>query len=150
MSKWLHEYPFLDELPDSWLNKLAEIGQPVTYEAGHRIFVEGQRAEHFWLIGEGLVRLDIDVPGRGSVLIEKLAPGSVLGWSWMFPPYRWHFDAAAERTTRAIQFHGSDVLRLCREDPAAGMDLMQRFVAVLVERLQATRTRLLDLSNTKA
>jgi hypothetical protein len=64
----------------------------------------------------------------------------------MFPPFRWHFDATAERTTRAIQFHGSDVLRLCHEDPAAGMDLMQRFVAVLLERLQATRARLLDLS----
>ncbi|GIH03504.1 hypothetical protein Rhe02_15710 [Rhizocola hellebori] len=110
--------------------------------------MEGQRAEHFWLIGEGVVALDIDVPGRGSVLIERLSPGSVLGWSWMFPPYRWHFDATAERHTRAIQFHGSEVLRLCREDPAAGFDLMQRFVAVLVERLQATRSRLLDISNT--
>jgi hypothetical protein len=68
----------------------------------------------------------------------------------MFPPYRWHFDATAERTTRAIQFHGSDVLRLCRQDPAAGMDLMYRFVAVLLERLQTTRTRLLDVSTTDA
>ncbi len=150
MPNWLREYPFLDELPEDWLNKLAELGQPATYAAGHRIFVEGQRAEHFWLIGEGVVALNIDVPGRGSVLIEKLQSSSVLGWSWMFPPYRWHFDATAERTTRAIQFRGSDVLRLCHEEPAAGLDLMQRFVAVLLERLQATRTRLLELSATNA
>ena len=146
MPHWLREFTFLDEQREEWLNKLAGIGQPVTYDAGHRIFVEGQRAEHFWLIGEGVVTLGIDVPGRGNVEIEKLQPGSILGWSWMFPTYRWHFDATAESTTRTIRFQGSEVLRLCRENPTAGMDLMQRFVAIILERLQATRTRLVDLS----
>jgi hypothetical protein len=32
---------------------------------------------------------------------------------------------------------------MCRTDPLAGMDLMQRMVGLTVERLQATRFRLL-------
>jgi hypothetical protein len=32
----LHEYPFLDELPDQWLDLLADLGQPVEYPAGYR------------------------------------------------------------------------------------------------------------------
>ncbi|GIH01946.1 hypothetical protein Rhe02_00130 [Rhizocola hellebori] len=140
----LHEYPFLDELPDPWLDLLADLGQPVEYPAKHRIFSEGDRAEHFWLIGDGAVTLDVHDPERGDIAIETIAAGSALGWSWMFPPYRWHFGAVTTRATRALRFRGRDVLLMCRANPVAGMDLMQRFVGVTLERLQATRFRLLN------
>jgi len=141
----LGEYRFLDELPEPWLDRLSELGRRVTYPTGYRLFSEGGRAEHFWFISIGEVGLDLHVPGRGDVLIETIYPGSVLGWSWMFPPYRWHFGAVAARTVHAIQFNGVEAMRLCRGDPAQGMELMQRFVGVAVDRLQATRLRLLDL-----
>jgi len=142
----LGEYPFLDELPEPWLDLVAELGHRVSYPTGYRLFAEGGPAEYFWLLTSGDVGLDIHVPGRGNVLIETIHPGSVLGWSWMFPPYRWHFGAvAAGGTVHAIQFFGVDLIRACRKDPALGMDLMQRFVGVVVNRLQATRLRLLDL-----
>lgn len=141
----LADYPFLDELPDMWLDRLAGMGRRVAFPTGYRIFAEGGRAEHFWLISVGDVALDLHVPGRGDVLIETLHAGGVLGWSWLFPPYRWHFGAVATRTTHAIEFNGVDVMRACREDPLLGMDLMQRFVGIVVQRLQATRLRLLDV-----
>jgi hypothetical protein len=68
-----------------------------------------------------------------------------MGWSWLVPPYRWHFGAVAARSVDAIQFHGADVMRLCDDDPVLGMDLMRRMFGVAVDRLQATRLRLLDL-----
>jgi CRP-like cAMP-binding protein len=145
MRELLHEYPFLNELPEPWLEHLASLGKRVSYPAGQRIFPEGARAEHLWLITRGYVNLDLQVPGRGEVLIETLPPGSVMGWSWLFPPYRWHFGAVAARSVDAIQFHGAEVMRLCDDDPALGMDLMRRMVGVAVDRLQATRLRLLDL-----
>ncbi|WP_020524723.1 Crp/Fnr family transcriptional regulator [Catelliglobosispora koreensis] len=141
----LGEFSFLDEVPDTWLDRLSSIGHKVTYPTGQRIFHEGERAEHFWLITSGAVGLDLHVPGRGDILIETLREGDVLGWSWMFPPRRWHFGAVAARTVHAIQFNGEEVMRTCRENPALGMDLMQRFVALILDRLQATRMRLIDL-----
>jgi CRP/FNR family cyclic AMP-dependent transcriptional regulator len=141
----LEEYPFLDEMPPEWTGRLAGLGRRVTFHNGQRIFAENQRAERFWLISKGKVGLDIHVPGRGDVLIETLPPGSVLGWSWMFPPYRWHFGAVAGDLVHAIEFDGVEVMRTCREDPALGMDLMRRFVALTVERLQAARSRLIEL-----
>lgn len=141
----LGEYPFLDQLPEPWLDLLSLLGHRVSYPTGYRLFSEGGRAEHFWLLTGGEVGLDIHVPGRGDVLIETIHPGSVLGWSWMFPPYRWHFGAVSAGRVHAIRFSGADVVRACRQDPALGMYLMQRFVGVVVDRLQATRLRLLDL-----
>jgi len=141
----LGDYPFLDELPQPWLDRLADLGHRVSYPTGLRLFNEGDHAEHFWLINSGSVGLDLHVPGRGHVLIDTIHSGSVLGWSWLFPPYRWHFGAVAARQVHAIQFSGVKVMALCREDPSGGMDLMRRFMGVVVDRLQATRIRLLDL-----
>jgi len=136
---------FLDELPQAWQERLGPLGKPVTYHGAQRIFGEGEPAERFWIIRDGAVNLDLRVPGRDDVLVETLRPGEVLGWSWLFPPYRWHFGAVAARMTHATQFRADEVMRLCQDDPALGMELMRRFTGVAVDRLQATRLRLLDL-----
>ena len=46
---------------------------------------------------------------------------------------------------RAIAFDGACLRGKCDDDPALGYELMRRFAQVMVERLQATRLRLLDL-----
>jgi hypothetical protein len=69
----------------------------------------------------------------------------VLGWSWLFAPYRWHFGASAVQQTLAVELNGPGVRDLCARDPVLGYELMNRFLAVVVNRMQATRIRLLDL-----
>ena len=51
--------------------------------------------------------LETYVPQRGAVTIETLHGGDVLGWSWLFPPYRTMFDARALGVVRAIAFDGA-------------------------------------------
>jgi hypothetical protein len=89
--------------------------------------------------------LEFNVPGRGDIVIEQLGPGSVVGWSWMFPPYRWHFGAVAAEQTLSVEFDGAGVQGLCNDDPALGYEITRRFSAVLIDRLQAARMRLIDL-----
>ena len=141
----LAAHPFLAGMNRSHLQRLASWGHRSSFRAGTRIFSEGGYADRFWLIREGQVALDTHIPGRGTVVIETLGPGTVLGWSWLFPPYRWHFGATATEPTLTVEMNGKGVWRLCGEDPAIGYELNRRFVQVVVERLQATRIRLLDL-----
>ena len=42
----------------------------------------------------------------------------MLGWSWLFPPYRWHFDARALSAVRATAFDGACLREKCDADPA--------------------------------
>jgi hypothetical protein len=89
--------------------------------------------------------LDTYVPGRGAVIVETLGPGAVLGWSWLFPPYRWHFSASAVESTTAVEFDGPGVAELCVREHDLGYQMMSKFLLVVVDRMQATRLRLLDL-----
>ena len=78
-------------------------------------------------------------------MIETLHDGDVVGWSWLFPPHRWHFDGRATAPTSLIAFDGACLRGKCDADHELGYQLMRRFAASIVERLQATRLQLLDV-----
>jgi CRP/FNR family cyclic AMP-dependent transcriptional regulator len=138
----LANQPFLSAIPADLLRRLGIHARSETFAKGHEIFREGQLADRFILIRQGSIRLDAEVPDRGRVEVETLGPDSAIGWSWLCSPYRWHLSATAVQRTTAIVFD-ADVLRgLMASDPVLGYELMRRFTAVLVDRLQATRYRL--------
>ncbi|KAA3614338.1 MAG: cyclic nucleotide-binding domain-containing protein [Planctomycetota bacterium] len=145
LDKVLSEHPFFKGFKDSTLELLGECARPVQFAAGKTIFREGEPADSFYLLTHGLVTLDIHLPGKGPVTIQTLQEGEVLGWAWLFPPAKWHFDACALQLTRAIRFDGRCLMGKLEQNPELGFELMKRFSQVIVERLQAARLQLLDL-----
>ena len=141
----LRDAPVFNGLRPEELALLAGCASNVHFDVGEVLFREGDPADTFYLVRHGSVALELFVPARGSVVIETLEAGEVVGWSWLFPPYRWHFDARALSDLRATGFDGACLRGKCEADPALGYDLMSRFAQVLIERLQWTRLRLLDL-----
>jgi hypothetical protein len=89
--------------------------------------------------------VEIFVPGRGNVAVETLGEGEVLGWSWLFPPYRWHFDARAVDMVRAIAMDGKCLRTKCDADPALGYEMVKRVASVVMQRLEAARMQLVDV-----
>jgi CRP-like cAMP-binding protein len=119
------------------------------FHAGNRIFRQGTPAEQFWLITDGRVYLDSEVPGYPGFVLETLQQPAVLGWSWLFPPYRWHFGAVAVNTAHTLTFSGPLVRALCQRDPGLGYELTTRFLQVMGERLQSARRRLEECQRAK-
>ena len=115
------------------------------FAADEPLFVEGGIADRFFIIRHGRVALEVTAPGSGRMIIETLGEGAVLGWSWMVAPYQWRFDAVAQEATRAFVFDVGCLRSKMEEDPRVGYQLMSRFLPIIVDRLQATRLRLLDL-----
>ncbi|HET8743653.1 MAG TPA: cyclic nucleotide-binding domain-containing protein [Gaiella sp.] len=141
----LADVPLFDGLSAEHLALLAGCASNVRFDAGQTIFREGDDADTFFVIRAGSVALEAFGPARGGLTIETIEAGDVLGWSWLFPPYRWHFDARALSQVRATAFDGACLRGKCDEDTALGYDLMRRFAQVIIERLQSTRLRLLDV-----
>jgi CRP/FNR family transcriptional regulator, cyclic AMP receptor protein len=139
------ESPVFDGLTEDRLELIAGCASNVGFAAGERLFREGEPADVFYLVRRGRVALSMHVPARGSVVIETLDPGEIVGWSWLFPPHVWQFDARAVDDVRAVEFDGACLRGKCESDHALGYELMRRFAAVMIDRLQHTRLRLLDL-----
>jgi CRP/FNR family transcriptional regulator, cyclic AMP receptor protein len=145
MEALIDEVPALAGLAPSFLELVAGCATNARFEAGDYIFREGDAANNFYAIRRGSAALEIHVPAREAVIIETLHEGDLLGWSWLFPPYRWSFDAHAVEPVGAIAFDGACLRRKCEDDHDLGYELMRRISQVIIERLQATRLRLLDV-----
>ena len=77
-------------------------------------------------------------------LETEVSGGGLLGWSWLFPPYIWHFDARAVEPTTAIFFYGTILREYCDKDPALGLELFKRMSEVMTRRLQRARIHLIE------
>lgn len=145
LEQTLSHVPFLADLSLYQLEQVARCAEPVAFSANQFIFHQGDEADHFYIITQGKVAVEVVVPGREPITIQTLEVGDVLGWSWFYPPYRWHFDAQALTVTRAIAFNAKCLLIRCDADPDLGYKLTKRYAHLLFERLQATRLQLLDV-----
>jgi CRP/FNR family transcriptional regulator, cyclic AMP receptor protein len=139
------ETPIFTGLGREYLRLMAGCGQNTGFEAGQFLFHEGDQADTFYLVRRGRVMLETFVPGRGALTIETVDEGGVVGWSWLFPPYRWHYDARALDVVRAVAFDGKCLRDKFNEDHTLGFELLGRFSPLMVERLEATRLQLMDV-----
>ncbi|WP_405996900.1 Crp/Fnr family transcriptional regulator [Streptomyces sp. NBC_00829] len=135
----------LNALPPEARDTLLEIARETAFPVGARICEEGGRANRFWIIRSGSVALDMHVPGRRAAVVERLGPGDLLGWSWLFPPRSWHLGAEATSPVRALEFDAAQVRALCEDDQELCHALTLRVAEVIAHRLQSARGRLLDL-----
>ena len=65
------------------------------------IFHEGESANEFYVVRYGQVALEVHDQRRGQVTLQTLHEGDVLGWSWLFAPYKWHYGARSLTLVRA-------------------------------------------------
>jgi CRP-like cAMP-binding protein len=140
----LAEHRLFRDLSPHYLGFLGQCARPARFEARSLIFRQGTSAGHFYLIADGQV--SIEIPSHeGALTIQTLGPDDVLGWSWLFPPYQWHFDARALRRTQALMLNAIRVREKCEDDPKLGYELMKRFSAIIHHRMQAARLQIMDL-----
>lgn len=146
VEKILADHPFLKGLTPHHCRLLADCAMVTRFQPGEVIFREGDPANRFYLILSGKIAIESYVREKGNQLIQTIGAGDVLGWSWLFPPYYWHFDARALEVTAAVFFYGTPLRTECEADHDLGYELMRRMAEVMLQRLQATRRQLLDLS----
>jgi CRP-like cAMP-binding protein len=135
---------FAADLKPEHLKKLLDVAMFKQFEPGQVVFREGEPANRFYLVCHGKIALESRISGQPGPVVQFIGEGDVLGWSWLFPPYCWHFDARAVETTSAIFFYGTRLRDECEEDPAFGYELMRRVAAVVIKRLQNVRFQLLQ------
>lgn len=145
LAQELSETPLLAGLDPAFLDLIAGCSVNVAFAEGERVLSAGDPADYFWVVRHGRVDVELDGGPRGTIVIERLDPGEILGASWIAEPFRAEFDATAIERSSAIKVDAHCLRGKCAADPELGHELYRRFATLLRDRLQATRLRLLDV-----
>lgn len=146
LKEQLAAHPFARGLTAKQVKTLASCldGETTWLTDAFLVSADGE-ADHCYLLVEGAAVISADSPGRGRRSIQTIHAGDVVGWSWLFPPHRWAFDATALTETRALVLDGVKLRLAIDEDPAFGLEILRRVGLLVADRLNATRLQLLDL-----
>jgi CRP-like cAMP-binding protein len=140
----LQKHPFVAEFRPEHTARLATLARQVHFDAGQVIFHEGDEFSVFYLLGDGMVALELEVPGH-VLRVQTLYAGDELDWSAVLPHAGKHFQARALTPVAALAFEGEQLLASFKADPEFGLAFMLRLMGVVSERLRATRLQLLDM-----
>lgn len=145
LERLLAEHHFFQGMEKRHLQLLVGCASNVRFEEGQYLFRQGEAANNFYLIRHGKVAIEVHAQERGSIILQTVSEGDVVGWSWLVPPHRWMFDARAVEPTRGIALDGTCLRQKSEEDHEFGYVLLKRFAQVMTERLEAARLQLINI-----
>ena len=140
----LERHPFVSDFAPQDQARLAAIAKEVKFASNQVIFHEGDDYSVFYLLGKGMVALELEVPGH-VLRVQTLYGGDVFDWSALLPHAGKHFQARALEPVTALAIEGDQLLASFKADPQFGLAFMLRLMGVVSERLRNTRLQLLDM-----
>ena len=140
----LESHPFVSDFVPEDRARLATLAKEVRFAPDQVIFREGDDYSVFYLLGKGMVALELEVPGH-VLRVQTLYAGDVFDWSALLPHAGKHFQARALDDVTALAFEGDQLLASFRDDPRFGLTFTLRLMGVVSERLRNTRLQLVDM-----
>ena len=140
----LERHPLVSDFAPQDQARLAAIAKEVRFASNEVIFHEGDDYSVFYLLGKGMVALELEVPGH-VLRVQTLYGGDVFDWSALLPHAGKHFQARALEPVTALAIEGDQLLASFKADPQFGLAFMLRLMGVVSERLRNTRLQLLDM-----
>jgi len=140
----LERHPFVADFSPQDRARLAALAKEVRFAADQVIFREGDDYSVFYLLGKGMVALELEVPGH-VLRVQNVYGGDVFDWSALLPHAGKHFQARALEPVTALAFEGDQLLASFKADPQFGLAFMLRLMGVVSERLRNTRLQLVDM-----
>lgn len=115
------------------------------YEPGSILFHEKERAVQQYLIQEGRVALELQVPGQDAWTLMTAGEGCIVGYAWAYPPNRYYYTCRAIEKTRVIILDAEYLAAKCKEDTDFGYAIMVGCTDTMAQRLQAAELQLLNM-----
>lgn len=141
----LRSVELTQDMETDHLKKLAAIAREIKIEADRVIYRRGDAGQAVFLIEDGEVAIEMDIPGRGLTVMNRLGPGQFFGWSALFPSERKMAWTRTTKPTRAIAFDAADLRAVCRADHEFEYAIVRRAAESTANRIKLTRQQLSDL-----
>lgn len=138
----LRKAPLFSGLSSAELEKLTGLTVERSFQPGEFILFEGDRADWFYLIQQGRVKVVKQTPSGKDFILEVFSTGEMFGAVAVFKDIPYPASAQAIEQTSVLGIRREDLLAFLARDPAVAL----KIINILGERLEKAHDRLRDLA----
>ena len=135
---FLENVEVFQELNDNQLTEIQKCCQMVEFSRGDKIFGTGEEPQYLWVVMEGQVTLQWELPERSALpelTISRLSDTMTFGWSSLVPPYKYRLSAyCATRACKVIKIERDALRDLFDQDVEIGYKVMNKLLSVVASR----------------
>ena len=116
----LDSHQIFQMLRPEQLNVLSAAAEEITLQAGETVFEQGEPAEHFFAVLDGLVALRLPRPDGVSLLIDEVTEGAIFGSCICFEIHNYTLTARCTENARLLKIKASTLRKLMDDDLILG------------------------------
>lgn len=135
----LKAIPIFKDLDDSHVQLLIPIISRRSFRADAMIFQLDQPADFLYILKSGEVLVEYKPFDGPRIVIARIRPGDVFGWSAALGHTVYTSSARAVVASSVYRLNGSKLQQLCARHPETGVIILTKLSAVISNRLSSTQ-----------
>jgi CRP/FNR family cyclic AMP-dependent transcriptional regulator len=116
-----------------FVKKMYDTSVKESFEKGKVIFLEGDKAQYFFILLKGRVKLAVGEIRQLVYMVEH--SGEAFGWSSLVGRELYSATAKCMTDTKLLKFDRKELQEILEKDPGNGLELFRRLSRALGERL---------------
>lgn len=144
---YFQQSDILHGLSNRFVKQFMNITTKESHSEGRTLFEKGERADNFYILLKGRVKLTIGE--IGPIVYTVSHPGEAFGWSAMIGRQVYTTSALCAEECKTLRIGRDEFLRITDADPAEGMAFFKNLAATLGNRLLMSYKMMSDRSATE-
>ena len=114
-----------------------------TFEKGAHVYERGARADHIFVVINGLVSLNRFEPGdKIGIPFEKRERGELFGTACFMKPQKYTLTGVCMEDSEVLAIDADKLLKLCETDPDLGYKFLKEVAKVYFERYKIAKMQI--------
>ena len=130
---YLQQKDIFEAMPKDFVKEIMDISVTESHQQGEVLFRDGERAEAFYVLLQGRVKLSLGETGQIVYVVSNA--GEAFGWSSLIGRERFSATAECMATAKLLRFDHVKLQKILEKNPAHGLILFQRLAELLGNRL---------------
>lgn len=127
------------------INQLSQFIEERRFPKDCVIFEQNHSADRLYILLSGEVVIRYKPYDGPPLLVARIEPGGVFGWSAALRRDAYTSGAQAAQDSTAYCMNGADLAVICRTYPETGRIFLERLASVIAERLRSTHSQVLKI-----
>jgi CRP-like cAMP-binding protein len=130
---YLKQKDIFGSLGKDFVKEIMDTAETASHNSGELLFKEGDRADWFFILLKGSIKLSLGQTGQTIYLVSHA--GEAFGWSSLVGRNNYSATAECLSATKLLRFDKHKLEKIAEKDTLNGMALFKSLAAILGNRL---------------